>query len=73
MKWLSRKFFMSILVIFIAVILKSQNQLGDWATVCLILVMACVYMLINGAIRIEYLKIAQKDFTVELKGKDEEN
>ncbi len=72
-KWFSRKLFVAILVVCLTVILRAKNLIGDWPAVVLILVSTSIYTLVNGAIKIEALKINSEKFVIDLSGEEDEN
>lgn len=72
-KWFSRKLFVAILVVCLTVILRAKGLLGDWPAVVLILVSTSIYTLVNGAIKIEALKINSDKFVIDLSGEEDEN
>lgn len=72
-KWFSRKLFVAILVVCLTVILRAKNIMGDWPAVALILVSTSIYTLVNGAIKIEALKINSEKFMIDLSGEDDDD
>jgi len=72
-KWFSRKLLVCVSIIAMAFFLKSYNKLDDWAFVVLVLVPSMVYLFVNGAIKINSLKVGTDKFSVDVSKCDEED
>lgn len=73
MKWFSRKFFITMTIMAVAVFLKANNKLNDWAFVSLMLIPSMIYLFVNGAIKINSIKTSFDNLKIDLQGIEEDN
>lgn len=72
-KWFSRKLFVALLVVCVSSILRARGALGDWVFATLVLVSTGIYTLVNGAIKLEALKIESDKIHIDLVNDEEED
>ncbi len=72
-KWFSRKFFVFLLVFFVATYLKFLNKLGDMYYTIIILCVSVVYLFINAEVKIKAIKWSDGRNTIDIAENTEKN